>query len=278
MPLLTKYGTNQDVVDFMVTNHFSTSTVTMSPDQYLKRATHDAVIYPALIASGILAVEQDPKQLEYAMFITSGGELYREGALNSAFDGNDASETEPTADTADSTPPEEREEKEAASVPMVSLNIEESKKDLEAHKDSIESIVRIVSNADGIPRAKFIPGKYEGDKVDPDNIDWSAVYSKKNIASGAIRITHPVTLNLDMFKNFDKYVDEKFVNDLFMFESCHLDELSIPVKAFPKEIKDLLSRLPAIMDESILAARASSKNSQLGLSLGDPFADLFGSL
>lgn len=270
MPLLKKYGTNQDVVDFMVANHFSTSTVTMSPDQYLKKSTHESVIYPALIAAGILTVEQDPKQLEYAMFITSGGELYKEGALNSAFDGNAA----PTTIETEAVEGEDEKEK---TEPVVSLNIEESKKDLEAHKDSIESIINIVSNADGIARAKFIPAKYDGGK-DPDNVDWKEVYSKKNISSGAIRISHPVTLNLDMFKNIDKYVNEEFINCLFMFEACHLDELDIPVKAFPRDIKDLLTRIPEIMEEAILVARSSSKNSQLGLSLGDPFADLFSSL
>lgn len=278
MPLLKDHSTNQKVVDFMITNYFSTSTVTMSSDKYLKRAVHDGIIYPALIAAGILEVEQDPKQLEYAMFISSGGELYTDGALSGSFEKEETPEVVPTTPTPIPTaaPPATPESKEEESEsPMVTLSIEKSKKDLEAHKDSLTSIINIINNANGIPRARFVPFKTPADQ---DNIDWVEVYSKISVTKGFIKIDHPLTLNFNALKNVDKYINEKFVNDLFLYESKHLESLAIPVKCMPADILDLMYRLPVIMDETLLAAKTSTKNSQLGVALVDPFADMFASM
>lgn len=267
MPLLKNHSTNKEVVDFLVKNYFSTSTVTMSSDKYLQKSVHDSIIYPALIAAGILEVEQDPKQLEYAMFISTGGQLYKEGALSGGFENGETAETQEDPTNGAVAPGLEEEE-----APIVTLSIEESKKDLEAHKDSLTSIINIINNANGIARARYIPFK---PPLDQDNIVWSDVYSKTNITKGCVSITHPLTLNLDMLHNIDKYITEKFINDLFLYESKHLDTLYIPTKCLPKDILDLMTRVPAIMEEALVEARGSVKNSQLGMSLGDPFADMF---
>lgn len=258
--LRKKLPTTEEMVELLNNRVLVSHAVTLMPDDYIKKSVTDFLTSYLLQKIGIVVVNEDPKNLETSMLMSSFQHpddlaLLLHGCVSS------------TQGLKISTSSEK------------SLSAEEEarkKTEAELHNCSLDQIIEHVKDSAGMPRIKFY-----APPDDPSAPITNPAFYKAIQIGPFIRVEKPAEIDyshLDFSHITTDAALDVFLKDIIKYESGLSDTLDIGIDLFDPIVVKVFGKMVGWQELAIKEAKNSAYNNISFDVVNDPWATLFNGL
>ena len=279
-----------DVVQYLDETFFTDSSVTMMPDDYLKKSISERLCQVVLVNEGVVSLNEDKAMLSRAMLRSSLSEEDINFILAASLKISQVKVSvgpAPTKTTKKSTKAKgaaKTKKKTKKEKNKEEANPENANDMIKAKMESmcsIETLIGIIK--DNFGTSRIIPTSSLNAMVSADNLNMAQPQGSPEIepVKDTLYIERPLELNLSFIdlSQINNSEIMEFFNGLLEADSNSSLGISLPISAFIAPVRDFLATtLPAVCDAAIAFAKKSTKNSIAFTAEPDPFQTLFNTL
>lgn len=278
-----------DVVQYLDETFFTDSSVTMMPDDYLKKSISERLCQTVFTNEGLVTLNEDKNSLSRAMLRSSLNDkdinfILAASLKISQVKVNVGPAPTKTVKKGTKTKGAVKKSKKTTKAKAEEANPDSANEMIKAKMESmcsIETLIGIIK--DNLGTSRIIPVASEASILQAMTLNMAAAAGVPNVepVRDMIYIERPLELNLSFvdLSQIDNTQIFEFLNSLMESDSNSSLGITLPMTAFVPAVRDFLTTdLPAICDAAIAFAKTSAKNSITFNAAPDPFKALFDTL
>ncbi len=278
-----------DVVQYLDETFFTDSSVTMMPDDYLKKSISERLCQTVFTNEGLVTLNEDKNSLSRAMLRSSLNDkdinfILAASLKISQVKVNVGPAPTKTVKKGTKTKGAVKKSKKTAKAKAEEVNPESANEMIKAKMESmcsIETLIGIIK--DNLGTSRIIPVASEASILQAMTLNMAAAAGTPDVepVRDMLYIERPLELNLSFvdLSQIDNTQIFEFLNSLMESDSNSALGITLPMTAFVPAVRDFLTTdLPAICDAAIAFAKTSAKNSIIFNAAPDPFKALFDTL
>lgn len=278
-----------DVVQYLDETFFTDSSVTMMPDDYLKKAISERLCQAVFVSEGLVSLNEDQTALSRAMLRSSLDDKDINFILAASLKISQVKVTVGPAPTktvkkGTKTKGAVKKSKKTTKAKAEEANPESANEMIKAKMESmcsLETLIGIIKDNLGTSRIIPVASEQSIFQAMTANMAAAAGIPPVEPVKDTLYIERPLELNLSFvdLTQIDNAQIFQFLNSLMESDSNSSLGITLPMTAFIPTVRDFLTvDLPAVCDAAISFAKNSAKNSITFNAAPDPFKALFDTL